>query len=117
VTEEEIAAGAGNFAYPYAASRAQPEVRQAIVRFRRLPIAPESPRVTTPLLYWLLGQGTPAFKMSQPDALYGEPRAPGQTCGNCLFAYQHVTSKSFICSEMAGRILPSAWCRLWKPGG
>lgn len=68
----------------------------------------------TPLLYALLGSGTPPYKMSPADAHYASRSLqPGQTCGNCRHAYQHVTSKVFICDQIRGAIQPTAWCRLW----
>ena len=40
----------------------------------------------------------------------------GQTCANCDFAYQHVVSKRYICSQIAPYIEPAGWCRLWAQG-
>ena len=68
----------------------------------------------TPLLYALLGSGTPPYKMSPGDAQYGTPPVRAQTCGNCVRAFQHVTSKAYICDQIRGPIEPGAWCRLWK---
>lgn len=97
--------------YPEAGDKAQPEVRQAVERFRRLPMAE---REDKPLLYWLLGEGTPAFKMSKADSAYQESPKNGQKCSNCEFAYKKVVRNQYICSQIAGDILPQAWCRLWK---
>lgn len=69
----------------------------------------------TPLLYALLGSGTPPYKMSPADATYVSSAPMSRmTYGNCVRAYQHVTSKTFICDQIRGEIQPSAWCRLWK---
>jgi len=68
-----------------------------------------------PLLYVLLGGGTPAYKMSKRDSDYGNPKVAGQSCSNCTFAFQHVTTSDYICSQIAGTIRPILWCRLWRP--
>lgn len=72
-----------------------------------------------PLLYALLGAGTPPYKMSPSDAAYQSSNAvTGQRCGNCVRSYQNVVSKRYICDQIRGDIRPEAWCRLWmgKPG-
>lgn len=99
-------------AYETAGSRAQPEVRQAVKRFRTLTLAERKAR---PLLYWLLGEGTPAFKMSKEDSAYQSTPKGKQKCGNCEFAYKKVVRNQFICSQIEGDIKPQAWCKLWKP--
>lgn len=97
--------------YEAAGSRAQAEVQQAIERFRKLPLAERSDR---PLLYWLLGEGTPAFKMSKEDSNYQSVPQGKQRCANCEFAYKKVVRDQFICSQIEDDIKPQAWCRLWK---
>ena len=101
--------------YPEALTpRTQPEVQRAVRRFRALPLAR---RENTPLLYWLLGQGTPAFKMTKADTAYtDESVVPGETCANCEFAYRKVHNGRYICSQIAGPILPPGWCNRWRPG-
>jgi hypothetical protein len=104
------------FDYPLAGKHAQPEVRAAIKRWRaRVPVTVKS---RLPLLYWLLGEGTPPFKMPKPDAAYGPPPAQfkgTQRCSNCRFAYAKVINPQIIiCSQIEGRIQPQLWCRLWK---
>ncbi len=100
--------------YPDAGHNAPPEVQEAIARFHSLP--PES-KERLPLLYFLLGAGTPPYKMSKEDAQYAEQTpVPGQTCDNCEFAYKKVVRDQFICSKMRGDIAPKAWCKLWYEG-
>ena len=83
---------------------------RAIAAYRRLPA---STRADLPLLYWLLGSSTPAYKMSQHEAAYvADARGP-ELCANCTYAFQHVNTGDFICSQVRGRIEPRAWCRLW----
>lgn len=107
-------------------------VRRAIDAFRRLSA---ERRDAVPLLYWLLGNGTQPFKMAKPAAAYvddarvGRACIPegedgdtirkipaGQTCGNCRYAYVHLTSQTMICSWVRGSIRRTAWCRFWAPG-
>jgi hypothetical protein len=97
--------------YEAAGSRAQPEVQQAIERFRKLPLVE---RKRHPLLYWLLGESTPAFKMSKEDSNYQPVPQGKQRCDNCEFAYKKVVRNQFICSQIEGDIEPKAWCRLWR---
>jgi hypothetical protein len=101
------------FDYPGAGRRAQPEVKAAIRRWRAR--VSDRTKVSTPLLYWLLGDSTPAYKMTQADSLYGPaPRGKiRQKCGNCDYAFQHVISKEHICSQIEGQIQLALWCRLW----
>lgn len=70
--------------------------------------------LTTPFLYFLLGKGTPDFKMSPKTVNYGLSEVSGQKCGNCIFAYKNIVKNKNICSQVRGDINPSMWCRLWK---
>lgn len=100
---------------PYAetGSNAQPEVQEAVKRWRELP---EEERLKKPLLYWLLGSGTPPYKMDKGESQYtDESQTEGQQCSNCQFAYLHLSNKRFICSQISGPVKPEGWCRLWKP--
>lgn len=98
--------------YQDTGTKAQPEVRQAVERWKKLP---EKEKEKKPLLYWILGSGTPPYKMSMSEAQYTtNSEVSGQTCGNCEFAYLKISNKKFICSQIRGRIQPSGWCRLWK---
>ena len=98
--------------YPQAITpETQPEVAEAIERFRELPAIK---RREQPLLWWLLGNGTPPLKASKEDANYADPSpVKDETCGNCVYAYKHVTSGKYICSMMRGYIKPAAWCEFW----
>ena len=99
--------------YEDTGKNAQPEVQQAVERWKELP---EEERAKTPLLYWVLGSGTPPYKMSAGESQYTDnSTVEGQTCGNCEFAYLKIANKKFICSQIRGRIQPAGWCRLWKP--
>ncbi len=101
------------YEYPSAGENAPPEVKRAIAKFRRLPIAQKE---SVPLLYWLLGSGTPDYKMSKEDAEYvDQSEIDFQNCANCISAFQHVTSGEFICDQMEGEIQGEAWCKLWAP--
>ena len=90
---------------------AQPETKGAIERWKQLS---EEERKKRPLLYWLLGSGTPPYKMSQKETKYTDnSQVEGQTCGNCEFAYLKVANKKFICSQIRDEIKPSGWCDRW----
>ena len=100
---------------PYAdtGQKAPPEVQQAIQRWKDLP---EQKKLDTPLLYWLLGSGTPPYKMDKGESQYtNNSEVEGQTCQNCEFTYLKISNKKFICSQISGEIKPSGWCKLWKP--
>lgn len=75
---------------------------------------PAHVKTRLPLLYWLLGDGTPPFKMSKKDSLYGPSRVTNQRCSNCRFAYQKVATGVYICSQITGYIQPPLWCKLWR---
>lgn len=96
--------------YEQAYKNAQPEVKQAISRYTQR-------RHKHPvLLYWLLGSGTPPYKMSKQASQYMEHPVDGQKCANCHFAYKQVASEdTYICSQVRGEIKPEHWCNQWKP--
>ncbi len=99
--------------YPQAGQPpAQPEIQQAVRRFRSLPIA-EQARI--PLLYWLLGSGTPPYKMAPGEAGYVNPSTGAQTCANCAHAWQNPSTGVLICAMIRDPIVPAAWCRFWAP--
>jgi len=106
--------------YLEAGEKAQPEVKKAIGRFRQLGDK-ERDQV---LLWWLLGSGTPEYKMSKADSDYkDQTEIKEQTCGNCEYAYtkswrQLANHKDqlYICSQISGAIKPEGWCKLWKKG-
>lgn len=90
----------------------QPEVKEAVKRFRDMD--PEE-RDTNILLYWLLGSGTPPYKMSQEDAQYSDNAGTQETaCANCEFFYQKVPTGDYICSQIRGKVRPEGWCNQWK---
>lgn len=98
--------------YPNAGGpNAQPEVREAVRRFRSLPIV-EQNRI--PLLYWLLGSATPPYKMEPAEANYSRTATGAEKCSNCRHAWQNVPGGFYICAMIRGRIEPGAWCRLWE---
>ena len=98
--------------YPDAGVGAPEGVQQAIAEFSKLPA---EERAEKPLLWWLLGASTPAYKMAPDEAAYVSPSTvTGQTCGNCSHAYKHITSGKLLCDQMRGNIVPEAWCRFWE---
>ena len=119
VHAREVARGVAQRVAPFlfasAGRRAPREVQKAIERYRRLP---EAQRAQKPLLYWLLGDGTPPYKFRKEEVQYGAPPpqvAGRQNCGNCVHAYVHLTSSTPICDLMRGVIAPQAWCNRWAP--
>jgi len=102
----------GKYTYPNAGKRAHPLVRKAVEQFRMLP---EDVRAKQPpLLYWLLGSGTPPYKMSKEDSNYVEISSGNQKCSNCFYAYQRMVNKDTICSQVEDYIRPQGWCKLWS---
>ncbi|GAG09711.1 unnamed protein product [marine sediment metagenome] len=92
---------------------AQPEIQRAVRRFRSLPIEQRERR---PLLYWLLGSGTPPYKTAPEDADYVDPsETPDQACSNCAHAWQNLGTGITICALIRDPIAPGAWCRFWEP--
>jgi len=97
--------------YPDAGKNAQPEVKQAIERWKKLP---EDEKVEGPLWHWLLGAPTPDYKLPPEATDYQDPSPiANRSCGNCRYAYQQVVNKDTICSVIRGPIEADAWCRLW----
>ena len=104
----------GGFSYDQAGKNAPAAVQQAIAEFHKLP---EKVKKTTPLLYYILGSGTPDYKMSQEDSEYTDQSSnPNMTCANCEFAYQKVINKKFICSQIRDHIQLEGWCNQWVKG-
>lgn len=106
--------GKAGYEYPGAGGpEAQPEVREAVERWRREEMDdPDDTRHTTPLLYWLLGDGTPPYKMSQEDADYRPEPSGDERCANCEYFYEEVATGEHICSQIRGAVEPGGWCRL-----
>ena len=106
--------GSNSNLYPKAGRFAQPEVQAAIERFRRL--SPEE-RAKTALIWWLLGESSQPFKMSQKDSAYTELSSNAQQCQNCRYFYGSTFWRTNICSQIEGvGIRPEGWCRLWAGG-
>ncbi len=83
--------------------------------FRSLPdTGPGLDKTQVPLLYELLGSGTPPLKMAAVDAAYQDRPVGKQRCENCSSAYKHVVSGDFICSQIDSLIEPNGYCRLWN---
>lgn len=98
--------------YPNVGGDAQPEVQEAIRRYKEM--SPEE-RGKEPLLYWLLGSGTPPYKDSREATEYTDTsETEGQTCGNCSFTYFRTATQQFICSQIRGVIQPGGWCNRWE---
>jgi len=101
------------YRYPEAGKNAHPEVQKLIEEYRALPNAEKSKK---PLLYWLLGSGTPPYKMSKDDSEYSDEADTDSQCGNCKFIYYGLETKNYICSQISGPIRKEGTCKLWKPG-
>jgi hypothetical protein len=99
--------------YPNAGLNANPYIKKAIREFRKLPNDVKSQK---PLLYWLLGSGTPPYKMTKKDSNYMGKSYRGQNCGNCRFTFMRWINKELICSQIQGNIELDHWCRLWVSG-
>jgi hypothetical protein len=99
-----------DFLYPKAGVNANSYVKKAIRDFHRLP---NSVKEQKPLLYWLLGSGTPPYKMTKKDSAYQGKEYRGQNCGNCRFTFMRWVNKELICSQIQGNIELDHWCRLW----
>lgn len=94
--------------YKDAYDAAPPETQEAIQA------ALERKDPDTPLLYELLGSGTPPFKMPQDAADYtDESPKDEQACQNCEFFYVGADGKG-ICSQVRGEVVGPGWCRLWQ---
>ena len=101
----------GNFKYSNAGKNAPPGVKTSINMFHKLPV---DDKKELPLLYYILGSGTPDYKMSKVDSDYTNKSTGEQNCGNCEFAYKKVKTGKYICSQISGKIELGGWCRLWE---
>ena len=99
------------YEYSDAGKNAPDEVREAIENFHE---ESEDLKSTTPLLYYLLGDGTPPYKMSKTDSAYQDKPKQGRNCANCLFLYHQPLRSQNICSKIRGKVDPNAWCKFWK---
>lgn len=96
-----------------AGEKAPKGVRLAILEWRKLP---KKERDKKPLLYWLLGSGTPPYKMSKKDSNYIGKSVKGMNCGNCRYTFRRHVNDELICSQIKGNIKLDHWCRLWVSG-
>jgi hypothetical protein len=88
-------------------------------------------RKSRPLLYAILGDGTPLFKFDPEDIAYTEATEGlregfgkdgpdttgyklGQACGNCRSLFIHKTSGVRICDQMKVTVREKAWCNRWE---
>ncbi|MHA2020364.1 MAG: high-potential iron-sulfur protein [Candidatus Thorarchaeota archaeon] len=100
------------FKYEKAKKNAPPGTKESIDRFDQMS---DEYKEKTPLLYHVLGESTPAYKMSQADSDYVKTsKVPSQNCENCIFTYHQPKRDVYICSQIRGKIRLSGWCRLWK---
>lgn len=87
-------------------------VRERVLEFANLP---EDEREEKVLLWYILGTGTPEYKMSKELSEYDrEGGSAKQNCGNCEFMYLKLKSGDYICSQIRGEVHFKGWCKLWK---
>ncbi len=96
--------------YKEAYEVAPDETKKAIETFMA---KPKKFRDGKPLLYYVLGSGTPPYKMSKKDSLYVDRSKKPQNCANCIFTYIKYVDKKVICSQIRGTIKLGGWCKLW----
>jgi len=108
-----MAPGDKMFEYNDVGNKSQPEVKEAIDRFHKLS---DKEKAKQPLLYWLLQDSTPKFKISKKDSKYTDKSEIPQKCQNCKFLYFKPSNERYICSQIAGLISPEGWCDRWKAG-
>ena len=97
--------------YKEAYEKAPEETKRAIEKFMSLP---ENVRANKPLLYYVLGSGTPPYKMSKKDSKYNDVAKGRHKCSNCIFTYIKYVDNKPICSQIRGTIALGGWCKLWK---
>lgn len=97
--------------YPRAGRNAQPEVREALERWKGLP---REEKLSGPLWHWLLGDPTPVYKLPGDSVGYvSKSKFEGRNCSNCRYAYAQVATGDLICSVIRGEIHADGWCELW----
>ena len=96
--------------YQEAYDKAPKETKRVIESFQR---ETKALRDKKPLLYYILGSGTPPYKMSKEDSKYVDTASGKQNCGNCIFTFQNYVKKTYICSQIRGTIKLGGWCKLW----
>ena len=100
------------YEYEDAGPNARPGVQEEIKNFHRMV---QQDKMQLPLLYWLLGSGTPPYKMSKYDTKYTNKSLGDSKCGNCEYLYYKPARDKYICSWIRGRIMPEGWCNKWTP--
>jgi len=104
--------------YPDAGENAPQGVKDEIEAFRKL--SPEE-RSEKPLLYHLLGDSTPPYKMRKEavdytdDVKTAKDAKDGERCGTCAYWYKRMATGQNICSIMSGEIKTEGWCNRWTP--
>jgi hypothetical protein len=97
--------------YPDAGRNAQPEVQEALERWRQLS---REEKLSGPLWHWLLGDPTPVYKLPGEAVGYvSKSPIDSRRCDNCRYAYKAVVDDKYICSVIRGTIEPEGWCELW----
>jgi hypothetical protein len=96
--------------YHEAYEKAPKETKRVIESFQR---ETKALRDKKPLLYYILGSGTPPYKMSKEDSKYVDKASGRQNCSNCIFTFQNYVKKTYICSQIRGTIKLGGWCKLW----
>lgn len=108
----DVCAQKADYMYPDAPHEDAPqEVKEAVKRWRE-DVDMEQKR-EQPLVYWLLGTGTPDYKMSKPDSDYQHQPEQGMMCSNCEYYYVGVDGRA-VCSQVRGKVQGEHWCRLWE---
>jgi hypothetical protein len=74
----------------------------------------ESLKSKKPLLYYILGSGTPPYKMSKKTSLYVNKTKGQKKCSNCIFTFIKYVENKPICSQIRGTISLDGWCKLWE---
>jgi hypothetical protein len=97
--------------YQDAYNKAPAETKKVIEAFQN---EPASLRAEKPLLYYVLGSGTPPYKMSKKESRYVDVAKGNKKCSNCIFTYIKYVDNKPICSQIRGTIKLDGWCKLWK---
>ena len=96
--------------YRDAYDKAPKETKRVIESFQN---EPKELRDKKPLLYYILGSGTPPYKMGKKESGYVDVSSGRQKCSNCIFTFQNTVKKTYICSQIRGTIKLGGWCKLW----
>ena len=101
-----------DFRYLRFGKGSQPEVRVALRRFRKLPLAV---RRSFPSAWgWLLGKkGTPPGKIDRSWIRWAQEPINGQQCANCQRWYIHYVTQTGICDALGGEWQGDWWCERW----